>query len=154
MESDDSADMDSEEDVEVHDSDDDKKCDIEKINESGVRFFLVDVVKKSQHFSSKMLLKATFEICAMKNNFDYVVAKSDKKVWYIRCADDDYSWRVRAEGLTCSSYFIIKKYVPDHSCAPSNRNGSVQTTSAKTVGTLIMHKFETAKEGPISNDII
>ncbi|XP_018443590.1 uncharacterized protein LOC108815508 [Raphanus sativus] len=154
MESDDSADMESEEDVEVHDSDDDKRCKKEKSNENSLRFALVDVVKKGQHFSSKMLLKAAFELCAMKHNFDYVVAKSDKKVWYVRCADDDCSWRVRAEGLTGSSYFIIKKYVPEHSCAPSNRNGSVRTASAKTVATLIMHKYETAKEGPKSNDII
>lgn len=44
--------------------------------------------------------------------------------------------------------------MPDHLCAASKRNGSVRTASAKTVGTLIMHKFETAKEGPKSNDII
>ena len=154
MESDDAADMDSEEDVEVPDSEDDKKCDKEKINEDGVRFSLVDVVKKGQSFSSKTLLKAAFEICAMKHNFDYVVARSDKKVWYIRCSDDDCTWRVRADGLTGSSYFIIKKYVPDHSCAASNRKGSVRTVSAKTVGTLTMYKYETAKEGPRSNDII
>ncbi|XP_013688880.2 uncharacterized protein LOC106392617 [Brassica napus] len=154
MESDDSSDMDSEQDVEVPDSEDDKKCDKEKINEDGVRFSLVDVVKKGQSFTSKTLLKAAFEICAMKNNFDYVVVRSDKKVWYIRCSDDDCTWRVRAEGLTGSSYFIIKKYVPDHSCAASNRKGSVRTVSAKTVGTLIMHKYETAKEGPRSDDII
>jgi len=154
MESDDAADMDSEEDIEVPVSEDDKKCDKEKINEDIVRFSLVDDVKKGQSFSSKTLLKAAFEICAMKHNFDYVVARSDKKVWYIRCSDDDCTWRVRAEGLTGSSYFIIKKYVPDHSCAASNRKGSVRTVSAKTVGTLIMHKYETAKEGPRSNDII
>ncbi|KAF3564241.1 hypothetical protein DY000_02013754 [Brassica cretica] len=94
MESDDAADMDSEEDVEVPDSEDDKKCDKEKINEDSVRFSLVDVVKKGQFFSSKTLLKATFEICAMKHNFDYVVARSDKKVWYVCCSDDDCSWRV------------------------------------------------------------
>ena len=79
MESDDAADMDSEEDVEVPDSEDDKKCDKEKINEDGVRFSLVDVVKKGQSCSSKTLLKAEFEICAIKHNFDYVVARSDKK---------------------------------------------------------------------------
>ncbi|XP_013632419.1 PREDICTED: uncharacterized protein LOC106337861 [Brassica oleracea var. oleracea] len=68
--------------------------------------------------------------------------------------DDDCSWRVRAEGLTGSSYFIIKKYVAHHSCSPSRRNGSVRTASAKTIGTLIMHMYETAKEGPRSNDIV
>lgn len=141
MESDESDDMDSEEDVEVHDNDADKKCEKEKSDGNGVRFSLVDFVKEGQHFSSKMLLKVAFEICAMKHNFDYKLVKSDKKVWYIRCSDDDCSWRVRAEGLTGSSYFIIKKYVPDHLCAPSRRNGSVRTASAKTIGTLVMHMY-------------
>uniref|UniRef100_A0A0D3CD01 MULE transposase N-terminal all-beta domain-containing protein n=1 Tax=Brassica oleracea var. oleracea TaxID=109376 RepID=A0A0D3CD01_BRAOL len=62
--------------------------------------------------------------------------------------------KMTKKGLTGSSYFIIKKYVPDHSCAASNRKGSVRTVSAKTVGILIMHKYETAKEGPRLNDII
>ncbi|KAF3531873.1 hypothetical protein DY000_02038821 [Brassica cretica] len=42
---------------------------------------------------------ATFEICAMKYNFDYKLVKSDTKIWYIRCTDEDCSWRVRAEEL-------------------------------------------------------
>ncbi|XP_013607813.1 PREDICTED: uncharacterized protein LOC106314492 [Brassica oleracea var. oleracea] len=94
------------------------------------------------------------EICAMKHNFDYKVGNTDNRVWYVRCADDDCRWRVRAKGLTGSSYFIIKKYVPDHSCAPSSRNHSVRTASSKTVGSLIMHKYESVKEGRKPNDII
>ena len=111
-------------------------------------------MKKGQHFSSKMLLKATFEICAMKHNFDYKVVRSDTKIWYIRCADEDCSWRVRAEGLKGSSYFIIRKYVAEHSCAPSARNKFVRTASAKTIGNLIMHKYDGVKAGPKCNDII
>ncbi|XP_033129453.1 uncharacterized protein LOC117126142 [Brassica rapa] len=68
--------------------------------------------------------------------------------------DDDCNWHVRAEGLTGSSYFITKKYAPHHLCAPSKRKGSVRTASAKTIGTLITHMCETAKEGPRSNDIV
>ncbi|XP_018460226.1 uncharacterized protein LOC108831162 [Raphanus sativus] len=139
---------------EEDESDDDNEHAIDMITGKYVRFSLVDVVKKDQHFSSKTALKATMEICAMKHNFDYKLVKSDKKIWYVRCADDDCTWRVRAEGLTGSSYFIIKKYVPDHTCAPSSRNHSVRTASSKTVGTLIMHKYESVKEGPKPNDII
>ena len=73
---------------------------------------------------------------------------------YNRCADYDCSWLVRAEGLTCSSYFIIKKYVPDHSYAPSKKNNFVLTASSKTVGTLIVRKYESVKEWLKPNDII
>ncbi|KAF2530922.1 hypothetical protein F2Q70_00029651 [Brassica cretica] len=143
-----------EEDVKLEESDDDDNHDKDMFNGKSVRFSMVDVMKKGQHFTSKRALNATMEICAMKNNFDYKLGKSDKKVWYVCYADDDCSRHVRAEGLTCYSYFIIKKYVPDHSCAPSTRNNSVRTASSKTVGTLIMHKYESVKEWPKPNDII
>ncbi|KAF2582647.1 hypothetical protein F2Q68_00005748 [Brassica cretica] len=120
----------SEEDVEVDESDDDYNREKDMINGKSVRFFLVDVVKKGQHFTTKNALKATMEICAKKHNFDYKVGKSDKTVWYVRCTDDDCGWRVRAEGLT------------------------VRTASSKTVGSLIMHKYESVKEEPKPNDII
>ncbi|KAF3511164.1 hypothetical protein F2Q69_00006748 [Brassica cretica] len=84
------------EDVKLDESDDDNKRDKDTINEKSVRFSLVDVVNKGQHFTCKRALKTTMEICAMKNNFDHKLGKSDKKVWYVRCADDDCSWRVCA----------------------------------------------------------
>ncbi|XP_013589150.1 PREDICTED: uncharacterized protein LOC106297461 [Brassica oleracea var. oleracea] len=143
-----------EQDIERDESDDEKMSDIKGSKGDNVRFALLDIVKKGQHFSSKMLLKATFEICAMKHNFDYKVVRSDTKIWYIRCADEDCSWRVRAEGLKGSSYFIIRKYVAEHSFAPSARNKSVRTASAKTIGNLIMHKYDGVKAGPKCNDII
>ncbi|XP_013624408.1 PREDICTED: uncharacterized protein LOC106330498 [Brassica oleracea var. oleracea] len=143
-----------EEDAKIDESDDENKCEKDMINGKYVRFSLVDVLKKGQHFTSKAALQATMEICAMKHNFDYKVGKTDRRVWYVRCAYDDCRWRVRTEGLTGSSYFIIKKYVPDHSYSPSSRNHSVRTASSKIVGSLIKHKYETVKEGPKPNDII
>ncbi|KAF2609229.1 hypothetical protein F2Q68_00044555 [Brassica cretica] len=58
----------SEEDVEVDESDDDCKREKDMINGKSIRFSLVDVVKKGQHFTTKTALKATMEICAMKHN--------------------------------------------------------------------------------------
>lgn len=52
-----------EEDVKLDESDDDNKCDKNVINRKCVRFSLVDVLKKGQHFPSKTVLKATLEIC-------------------------------------------------------------------------------------------
>ena len=43
------------------------------------KFYLVEVVKKRQLFQNKTLLKVTFEICAMKHNFDYYVIKLDRE---------------------------------------------------------------------------
>ncbi|XP_056847328.1 uncharacterized protein LOC130498017 [Raphanus sativus] len=118
------------------------------------KYSLLHVVKKGQYFENKTLLKATFEICGMKHNFDYQVIKTDRKVWYVRCADDACNWSVRAECLKDSTFFMIKKYVGQHTCAPSSKSKAGKTASAKTIGSLIMHKYEGVKEGPKCNDII
>uniref|UniRef100_A0A0D3C3D7 Zinc finger PMZ-type domain-containing protein n=1 Tax=Brassica oleracea var. oleracea TaxID=109376 RepID=A0A0D3C3D7_BRAOL len=82
------------------------------------------------------------------------VVKRDRKLWYIRCVDNKCRWSVRAEGLSGSTYFIIKKYVADHTCAASSMNNGGRTASAKTIGSLIMHRYDGVKEGPKANDII
>ncbi|XP_013607999.1 PREDICTED: uncharacterized protein LOC106314716 [Brassica oleracea var. oleracea] len=119
-----------------------------------VRFSLKHVVKTGETFQKKSKLKAALEMSAMKNNFDYKVVNSDRKLWYIRCVDNKCRWSVRAEGLSRSTYFIIKKYVADHTCAASNMNNGGRTASAKTIGSLIMHRYDGVKEGPKANDII
>uniref|UniRef100_A0A0D3BJN1 SWIM-type domain-containing protein n=1 Tax=Brassica oleracea var. oleracea TaxID=109376 RepID=A0A0D3BJN1_BRAOL len=113
-----------------------------KEDDSGksVRFSLVDVVKMGETFQNKAMLKATLEISAMKHNFDYKVVKSNRKLWYIRCKYNPCKWSVLAEGLSGSTYFIIKKYAANHTCAASSMNNGGQTASAKTIGGLIMHR--------------
>uniref|UniRef100_A0A0D3BIH5 SWIM-type domain-containing protein n=1 Tax=Brassica oleracea var. oleracea TaxID=109376 RepID=A0A0D3BIH5_BRAOL len=119
-----------------------------KEDDSGksVRFSLVDVLKRGETFQNKTMLKATLEISAMKHNFDYKVVKSDRKLWYIRCKYNPCKWSVRAEGLSGSTYFNIKKYVANHTCAASSMNNGGRTASAKTIGGLIMHSYDGVKE--------
>ncbi|XP_022558276.1 uncharacterized protein LOC111206182 [Brassica napus] len=113
-----------------------------------------DFVKKDQIFRSKEVLKATMEILAMKNNFDYTVFKSTRKWWYIRCKDALCNWTVRAEGIDGSTYFMINQCEGRHSCAPSKKRKFGKTASARTIGTLIQHRFGDANDGPKANEII
>ncbi|KAL0741718.1 hypothetical protein Bca4012_083231 [Brassica carinata] len=69
-----------------------------------------------------------------------VVKTGETKLWYIRCSDNHCNWSVRAEGLSGSTYFIIKKYVADHTCSASSMTSGGRTASAKTIGGLIMHR--------------
>ncbi|XP_013615606.1 PREDICTED: uncharacterized protein LOC106321943, partial [Brassica oleracea var. oleracea] len=94
------------------------------------------------------------EILAMKNNFDYTVIKSTRKWWYIRCKDALCNWTVRAEGIDGSTYFMINQCDGRHSCAPSKKRKFGKTASARTIGTLIQHRFDDANDGPKPNDII
>ncbi|XP_048605722.1 uncharacterized protein LOC106356228 [Brassica napus] len=115
---------------------------------------VVELVKTGDLFLDKTVLKARFELCAMNHNFHYTVTNSNKSVWCIRCANKVCFWGARAECLKGSTYFIIKKYVGVHSCAPSNKTSAGKTASAKTIGSLLMHKYEGIKEGPKAKDIV
>ncbi|XP_048599746.1 uncharacterized protein LOC106355407 [Brassica napus] len=134
--------------------------DVDKINsekenrEKLAKSQVVELVKTGDLFLNKTVLKARFELCAMKHNFHYTVTNSNKSVWCIRCADKVCFWGARAECLKGSTYFIIKKYVGVHSCAPSNKTSAGKTASAKTIGSLLMHKYEGIKEGPKAKDIV
>ncbi|XP_013679573.2 uncharacterized protein LOC106384102 [Brassica napus] len=114
----------------------------------------IDFVKKDQIFRSKRVLKETMEIWAMKNNYDYIVLKSTRKWWYIRCKDKLCNWTLHAECLDGFTYFMINKWVGIHSCAPSKKRKFEKTASARTVGKLIQHRFDDANDGPKANDII
>ena len=109
-----------------------------------------DFVKKDQIFRSKEVLKATMEILAMKNNFDYTVFKSTRKWWYIRCKDALCNWTVRAEGIDGSTYFMINQCEGRHSCAPSKKRKFGKIASARTIRTLIQHRFGKCKRWPKS----
>ncbi|XP_018459874.1 uncharacterized protein LOC108830788 [Raphanus sativus] len=113
-----------------------------------------DFVKKNQIFRNKKVLKATLEIWAMKHNFDFIVKKSTKKWWYIRCKDALCNWSVRPECLDDSTYFMINKCEARHSCAPSKKSKFGKTASARTIGRLIQHRFDDANDGPKANEII
>ncbi|KAF3564404.1 hypothetical protein DY000_02017952 [Brassica cretica] len=115
---------------------------------------LVELVKTGDLFLNKTVLKARFELCAMKHNFHYRVTNSNKSVWCIRCADKVCFSGVRAECLKGSIYFIIKKNVGVHSCAPSSKTSAGKTASAKMIDSLIMHKYEGIKEGRKAKDIV
>uniref|UniRef100_A0A0D3BHH9 SWIM-type domain-containing protein n=1 Tax=Brassica oleracea var. oleracea TaxID=109376 RepID=A0A0D3BHH9_BRAOL len=69
-----------------------------------------------------------------------VVKRDETKPWYIRCKYNPCKWSVQDEGLSGSTYFIIKKYVADHTYAASSMNNGSRTASAKTIGGLIMHR--------------
>ncbi|KAF3486745.1 hypothetical protein F2Q69_00056042 [Brassica cretica] len=120
------------------------KEDIHKMS----KFYVLNVVKKGQLFENKTLLKANFEICAMKHNFHYEVIKTDRQLWYVRCEDNACNWCVRAECLKVSAYFIIKKYVGEHTCAPSSKTKPGRTASTKTIGSLIMHRYDIRTTNP------
>ncbi|XP_048604848.1 uncharacterized protein LOC106393851 [Brassica napus] len=61
---------------------------------------------------------------------------------------------VRAEGIDESTYFMINQCEGRHSCAPSKKRKFGKTTSARTIGTLIQHRFGDANDGPKANEII
>ena len=66
----------------MNDCDEYDDVDLSKKEENkgnSVQFLLMEVVKQDEKFRNKSLLKASFEISAMKHNFNYKVVKLDTK---------------------------------------------------------------------------
>ena len=53
---------------------------------------------------------------AMKNNFEFKVTESGRKIWYICYIDNNCSWRLQATKLVKSEMFEMWSYVSEHSC--------------------------------------
>ncbi|XP_048611983.1 uncharacterized protein LOC106403797 [Brassica napus] len=106
--------------VEGDDYDADKINSEKENREKLAKSQVVELVNTGDLFLNKTVLKARFELCAMKNNFHYTVTNSNKSVWCIRCCDkisDSLAWDSReyavnaVRGIPDESYGKIPKYL-------------------------------------------
>ncbi|KAA0062913.1 MuDRA-like transposase [Cucumis melo var. makuwa] len=85
---------------------------------------------------------------------DFVVKKSTKEVFFVRCIDNKCGWRLQAVRLKDSNIFKIKKYVKVHSCSLEFLNRDHRQAKSWVVGELIKCKFKEAGRIYKPRDII
>ncbi|KAL0536875.1 hypothetical protein IC582_025838 [Cucumis melo] len=95
-----------------------------------------------QIFFCKRDLSMRLSVLAMNKNFQFVVKKSTKEVFFVRCIDKKCGWRLRAVRLKDSNIFKIKKYVKVHSCSLEFLNRDHRQAKSWVVGELIKSKFK------------
>ncbi|KAL5548130.1 hypothetical protein UlMin_003361 [Ulmus minor] len=67
-------------------------------------------------FRSKKELMTCLSITLMREKFQYKVFKSKPSFVIVRCVHNSCSWRVRANKLVESEYWIVMKYEKKHTC--------------------------------------
>ncbi|KAF3603808.1 hypothetical protein F2Q69_00036918 [Brassica cretica] len=61
----------------------------------------------------------------------------------IKCVGDNSSWRMRATKLSCSDFFVVKKYVYEHTCDTEHRHANHRQASAKACTRLSYWRVKT-----------
>lgn len=80
---------------------------------------------------------------AIRQNFEFRVAKSAKRFLTVTCIDEDCRWRLRATKLPDSGSFEIRKFVKDHSCSTRTRNsGRHRQAGSWFIGQYIKSKYQ------------
>ena len=77
-----------------------------------------------QEFPNKAALHEVVDRAAFANSFGYVIKKSDKERYVLKCAKESCSWRLRASNISNIDIFSIRRYNKMHSCTRLSKGSS------------------------------
>jgi len=77
-----------------------------------------------QEFLNKAALHEVVDRAAFANSFGYVIKKSDKERYVLKCAKESCSWRLRASNISNTDIFWIRRYNKMHSCTGLSKGGT------------------------------
>ncbi|KAL0715629.1 hypothetical protein Bca4012_064951 [Brassica carinata] len=106
-----------------------------------------DDIKVNSYFKTKGELMLRMKKWALEWKFEYKTVSSNKSRVLLSCIDDNCTWRMRATKLPLSDFFVVKKYVHDHTCDTTHRKANHRQASAKLLGSLICSNYGEKKEG-------
>ncbi|XP_048620100.1 uncharacterized protein LOC125590546 [Brassica napus] len=111
-------------------------------------------IKVNRYFKTKGELMLRMKKWALEWKFEYKTVSSNKSRVLLSCVDDNCTWRMRATKLPLSDFFVVKKYVHEHTCDTTHRNANHRQASAKLLGSLICSNYGEKKEGLKPKQII
>ncbi|XP_033134831.1 uncharacterized protein LOC117127921 [Brassica rapa] len=91
---------------------------------------------------------------ALEWKFEYKTVSSNQSRVLLSCVDENCTWRMRAIKLPLSDFFVVKKYVHEHTCDTTHRKANHRQASAKLLGSLICSNYGEKKEGLKPKQII
>ncbi|CAN7007975.1 unnamed protein product [Brassica oleracea var. botrytis] len=103
-------------------------------------------IKVNRYFKTKGELMLRMKKWALEWKFEYKTVSSNKSRVLLSCVDDNCTWRMRATKLPLSDFFVVKKYVHEHTCDTTHRNANHRQASAKLLGSLICSNYGEKKE--------
>ncbi|CAN7092263.1 unnamed protein product [Brassica rapa subsp. narinosa] len=111
-------------------------------------------IKVNSYFKTKRELMLRMKKWALEWKFEYKTVSSNKSRVLLSCVDENCTWRMRAIKLHVSDFFVIKKYVHEHTCDTTHRKANHRQASAKLLGSLISSNYGEKKEGLKPKQII
>ncbi|CAH1454477.1 unnamed protein product [Lactuca virosa] len=86
------------------------------------------VMKVHSKFPNVIAFIRALNHCAITNEFQYVIKKSDLTRLTTCCEDKKCEWRIHASRTQDEATFEVKKFVETHSCTRSNKCGNKHAT--------------------------
>ncbi|XP_048623974.1 uncharacterized protein LOC125592670 [Brassica napus] len=111
-------------------------------------------IKVNSYFKTKRELMLRMKKWALEWKFEYKTVSSNKLRVLLSCVDENCTWRMRAIKLPLSDFFVVKKYVHEHTCDTTHRKANHRQASAKLLGSLICSNYGEKKEGLKPKQII
>ncbi|XP_022891804.1 uncharacterized protein LOC111406648 [Olea europaea var. sylvestris] len=107
--------------------------------------FIADAiqVEEGRIFRDKDILKLSLSFFAIRNMFEFMVERSDKKEYVVRCSHEGCTWICRSSKWGKTNLFKIRK-IGSHTCASNVVLGSHRQVSAAVVSSSIKYKYTSA----------
>ena len=77
-----------------------------------------------QEFPNKVALHEVVDGAVFANSLGYVIKKSDKERYVLKCSKESCSWRLRASNISNIDIFSIRRYNKMHSCTRLSKGSS------------------------------
>ncbi|KAL5549095.1 hypothetical protein UlMin_004326 [Ulmus minor] len=98
-------------------------------------------IEENRVFRSKKELMTCLSIMSMRKKFQYKVFKSNTSFIVVRCVHPSCSWRVRANKLIESEYWMVTKHVNKHTCPTDFKTTRRRQATSWVVGECIKRRF-------------
>ncbi|XP_022861868.1 uncharacterized protein LOC111382194 [Olea europaea var. sylvestris] len=109
-------------------------------------------VEEGRIFRDKDILKLSLSFFAIRNMFEFMVERSDKKEYVVRCSHEGCTWICRSSKWGETNLFKIRK-IGSHTCASNVVLGSHRQVSAAVVSSSIKYKYTSAGTIYVPKDI-
>ncbi|XP_022883345.1 uncharacterized protein LOC111400140 [Olea europaea var. sylvestris] len=110
-------------------------------------------VEMGRVFRNKEIMKLSLSLYAIQNMFEYVVVRSDKKDYLVKCSYDECDRICRASRVARTDLFKIRHIVERHRCASNIILGSHRQATKAIVSHCIKCKYTSSRTLYTPNDI-
>ncbi|XP_062085351.1 uncharacterized protein LOC133791437 [Humulus lupulus] len=113
-----------------------------------------DVFCVGQYFVDKKELKMKVHMLAIRQNFEFKVKKSNKKLVVLVCVDPNCKWRIRATKTCATGLFVIRKHCNEHTCSLEMRQNHHRQATCSIIAEHLKARYEGVKKGPNPAQIV